>query len=188
MTDQLKNKIQKNRDAFEVEPPEGHFERFHLRMEDKAAKKKWPAGRLYLEVAAVVLIILLAGNQARIYFGADDRKQEILSATLSSVSPEYSEVEFYYTSAINDGMSHWKKLCEQGVISPEDQEVMETEMREFDETYARLQNDLTANPDDERVINAMLEVYQSRLSIITLIINKLEAIKQQKKTNHEKEI
>jgi len=108
--------------------------------------------------------------------------------TLSSVSPEYREVEYYYTTAIGQGMSQWKNLAEQGLISPEDQETMESEMKEFDETYARLQRELEASPGDERVINAMLEVYRSRLSIITLIINKLETIKQQKKASHETNI
>ena len=187
MTDLLKNRIQKNKDAFDVEPPEGHFERFRLKLETTPVKKKWLTGRSWLEIAAVVLIILLAGNQSRIYFSSNS-KQEARPLTLSSVSPEYGEVEYYYTSAIDEGMSHWKKLQEQGMISPEEQKIMKLEMKEFDETYVRLQKDLEVNPEDERVIHAMLEVYQSKLNIITLIINKLEAIKQQKKTRHETKI
>jgi len=49
-----------------------------------------------------------------------------------------------------------------------------------------LQVDLEANPTDERVINAMLEYYQARMNIITIIINKLQDAKQQKNNrNHE---
>ena len=187
MTDPLKNMIQKNKDAFEMEPPEGHFERFQMKLETTPVKKKWMSTRSWSEIAAAVLIIILAGNQARIYFSNDSTEKTRL-LTLSSVSPEYSEVEYYYISAIDEGMSHWEKLRKQGMISPKEQKMMEIEMKEFDDTYVRLQKDLEANPEDERVINAMLEVYQSRLSIITLIINKLETIKQQKKTNHETEI
>ncbi|MGV8096324.1 MAG: hypothetical protein AB2L24_31095 [Mangrovibacterium sp.] len=187
MTDPLKNIIQKSRDTFDVEPPEGHFDRFRFRLESAPAKKNWFARRSWLEIAAAILIILLAGNQTRMYFSKDSH-EEVKPLALSSVSPEYSEVEYYYISAIDQGMSHWTKLLEQGLVSPEEQEMMEMEMKEFDETYSRLQKELEASPEDERVINAMLEVYQSKLSIITLIINKLETIKQQKKTNHEKKI
>lgn len=187
MSDSLKNIIQKNRDAFEAEPMEGHFERFQLRQEASSAKRKGYGRRYYLKIAAAVLVVFLAGNQVRMYFSNESRDEAKL-LTLSSVSPEYSEVEYYYISAIGQGMSHWTKLQEQGLISPEEQQMMETEMKEFDETYARLQKELEASPEDERVINAMLEVYQSRLSIITLIINKLETIKQQKKTSHETKI
>lgn len=186
MNDPIKNIIQTNREAFDVEPPEGHFGRFQLKLE-KTQKKKKMTGRSWFEIAAAVLIIILAGNQIRIYFSNKSEK-EAVEPTLSSVSPEYQEVEYYYTSAIDEGMTHWKKLQEQGAIPSEQQKMMELEMKEFRETYSRLQKDLKANPEDERVIQAMLEVYQSKLSIITLIINKLETVKQQKKTNHEAKI
>lgn len=183
MTDPLKNMIQKNKDAFGVEPPEGHFERFLIKLETTPVKKKWMSARSWLEIAAAVLIIILSG----IYFSNDNTEKTRL-LPLSSVSPEYGEVEYYYISAIDEGMSHWEKLQKQGMVSPEEQKMMEVEIKEFNDTYTRLQKDLEANPEDERVINAMLEVYQSRLSIITLIINKLETIKQQKRINHETEI
>lgn len=182
MTDPLKNSIQKNREAFEVEPQEGHFERFQLRLEAYPVKRKAFGKKSYLQIAAAILFVLLAGNQLRMYLAQEKDKPP----TLSSVSQEYGEVEYYYTTAIGQGMSQWEKLLAQGLISPEDQNMMESEMKEFDETYARLQQELEASPEDERVVNAMLEVYQSRLSIITLIINKLETIKQQKKASHEK--
>lgn len=185
MTDPLKNSIQKNREVFEVEPHEGHFERFRSKLEASPVKRKGFGKKSYLQTAAAVLFVLLAGNQVRMYLAQGKDHQP---PTLSSVSPEYREVEYYYTTAIGQGMSQWKNLAEQGLISPEDQETMESEMKEFDETYARLQRELEASPGDERVINAMLEVYRSRLSIITLIINKLETIKQQKKASHETNI
>ena len=59
------------------------------------------------------------------------------------------------------------------------------EQQEFDEMYQKLIVDLKANPDDERVINAMLEYYQARMNVITLIINKLQEVKQQKYQSHE---
>ena len=59
--------------------------------------------------------------------------------------------------------------------------MMNAELSEFEEMYKTLQSDLASNPNDERVINAMLEYYQAKLSVINMIVNKLEEVKQ--KTN-----
>ena len=176
--------IRERQDAFEAEPPMGHFERFTEKLEKDFGKPRKVRRKYVLQIAAAILFVLLAGNQARMYIHV--RKTE--PVTLASVSPEYGEVEFYYTSAIRQGMLQWNELTKEGFISANEQQMMKSEIKEFDETYARLQKELQTNPEDERVINAMLEVYQTRLSIITLIINKLQKIKQQKLNHNETEI
>ena len=177
MNDELERLILNNRTSIQDEEPlEGHFERFEARLQ-KAAK---PTRRInfqpFLKIAAMVVFALLAVNQARIYFFPE--KTETLS--LGSISPEYREVEFYYTNAIQLGMNQWDKLSKEGFISETEQQMMQKEQAEFDQMYQKLIEDLKANPDDERVINAMLEYYQARMNVITMIINKLQEVKQQK--------
>jgi len=140
------------------------------------------------KVAAAVIFVFLAVNQGRIWFSADDENIVASSGQqemgLASVSPEYEEVEFYYTNAINTGLMQWEKMADAGLISEQEQEMMNVELTEFENVYDRLQNDLAASPNDERVINAMLEYYQKKLSLINMIVNKLEEVKQKNK-NHE---
>lgn len=175
MNDELERLILDNRHSLEDEEPmEGHFERFEARLQ-KASK---PSRMIYfkpiLRIAAIVVFALLAVNQVRIYYFAE--KQDAL--TLGSISPEYREVEFYYTSAIQTGMHQWNKLSSEGLISESEQQMMLDEQKEFDRMYQKLQEDLKENPNDERVINAMIEYYQARMNIINLIINKLQEVKQ----------
>jgi hypothetical protein len=86
-------------------------------------------------------------------------------------------------------MTQWKKLSDEGLVSEPEQQMMQQEQQDFDLMYQKLQEELKANPNDERVINAMLEYYQARMNIITLIINKLQEVKQQKNNkSHEIEI
>ncbi|MDP3644016.1 MAG: hypothetical protein Q8S54_12595 [Bacteroidota bacterium] len=182
MNDELERLILNNRTSFQdEEPPEGHFERFEARLQ-KASK---PARKIHFQpifkIAALVVLALLAVNQARIYFFPE--KQNAFS--LGSISEEYREVEFYYTNAIQLGMTQWEKLKNDGMISKSDDQIMQKEQAEFDQMYRKLQEDLKANPDDERVINAMLEYYQARMNIMTIIINKLQEVKQQKYQNNE---
>ncbi|HKI89661.1 MAG TPA: hypothetical protein VKA38_11585 [Draconibacterium sp.] len=174
------------------EPLEGHFNRFEAKLNLQHKKKKFNLNVVW-KVAAAVVFVLLAGNQVAIYlsqgnqgsmFSAFNKKD----VTLSSVSPEYKEVEFYYTSSINSGLNQWQKLKSEGFISEEEQNMMIDELNEFQNRYENLQKDLAANPNDERVINAMLEYYQAKLSVINMIVNKLEEVKQQTRNNHEPEI
>ena len=81
-----------------------------------------------------------------------------------------------------------RELKNEGLISESEQKMMQKEQKEFDQMYQKLLQDLKANPDDERVINAMLEFYESRMNITTLIINKLKEAKQQKNTHNESSI
>lgn len=177
MNDELERLILNNRTSIQDEEPlEGHFGRFEARLQ-KAAK---PTRRInfqqFLKVAAMVVFALLVVNQARIYFFPEETE----TLSLGSISPEYREVEFYYTNAIQLGMNQWDKLKKEGFISETEQQMMQKEQAEFDQMYQKLIDDLKANPDDERVINAMLEYYQARMNVITMIINKLQEVKQQK--------
>lgn len=183
MNDELERLILDNRHSLENEEPmEGHFERFEAKLQKASKPSRVVSFKPLLRIAAVVVFVLLAVNHIRIYFFPE--KQEQL--TLGSISPEYREVEFYYTNAIEMGMNQWDKLSGEGLISESEQQMMMEEQKEFDQMYQRLQKELQANPNDERVINAMIEYYQTRMSLMNLIIDKLEDVKQQKNNkSHE---
>lgn len=175
----------------ESEPLEGHFERFQSKLYLQH-KTKRITFNIVLKVAAAVVFILLATNQAFIYLSPNQQGSLLTvfhknEATLSSVSSEYEEVEFYYTNAINVELNQWNTLNNEGFISAEEQKMMDDELGEFENRYKTLQADLAANPKDERVVNAILEYYQSKLNVINIIVNKLEEVKN-KNNNHETSI
>lgn len=190
--DNIEEMILKNQEALnDSEPLEGHFERFEAKLKLQHKKKKITFNMVW-KVAAAVIFVFLATNQAAIYFSTDhqgffasnNNKSEV---TLGTVSPEYKEVEFYYTNAINVGLEQWNGLEKEGFISESEQQMMDSELAEFEERFKTLQTDLAANPDDERVINAMIGYYQAKLDIINMIVNKLQEVKQTNR-NHETEI
>jgi len=170
------------------EPLDGHFERFQAKL-NRQNKKKTITFSLVWKVAAAVVFVLLAVNQANIYFSPDKQNANLANNntefSLASVSPEYKEVEFYYTNAISVGLNQWNGLKTDGFISESEQETMNAELAEFEERFKTLQTDLAANPNDERVINAMLEYYQAKLEIINMIVNKLQEVKQEKNNRLE---
>lgn len=191
--DDIEKLIQQHLESLNsAEPQEGHFERFEHKLNRQNKKKKVNYNMVW-KVAAIVIIVLLAANQAYIYLSPDAQKSMMErnpknEISLASVSDEYREVEFYYTNAINVGLREWGELEQAGLITSAEQNLMDNELEEFEARFKTLQADLAANPNDERVINAMLEYYQAKLSIISLIVSKLEEVKTQKNNYHETDI
>jgi hypothetical protein len=190
--DNIEDLILKNLDSLnDFEPAEGHYERFQAKLNAEGKRKRFNF-TLVWKVAAAVVFVLLATNQAYIYFSSDKNGVFVNESnepiTLSSVSAEYGEVEYFYTSAINQGLNQWNALAADGFISETEQQMMNTELADFEQRYKSLQHDLAANPNDERVINAMIEYYKAKLEIIDMIVNKLQEVKQQKNNNHEDKI
>jgi hypothetical protein len=72
--------------------------------------------------------------------------------------------------------------------NPEQKEILINEMKSMDSVYVSLQKELKANPDDERIINAMIEHYQTKLEVMTYIVNQLKTIRNdnQNSTKNEK--
>jgi hypothetical protein len=175
------------------EPRDGHFDRFEAKLKSHN-RRKIISLSMVLKVAAAVVFVLLAANQAFIYFSSDEKLSSTAeennrqNVSLASVAPEYEEVEFYYNNAINVGLNQWESMVEIGLISDEEQNLMDKELDEFGNVYESLRKDLEANPNDERVINAMLEYYQTKLSVINMIVNKLEEVKQKNNTTNETEM
>lgn len=181
--DDIEELIYKNLGGLnEREPLVGHFDRFEAKLKAQHKKKKITFNVVW-KVAAAIIFVLLLTNQAYIYLSPNNKGTMLNAAgmeetTLASVSTEYAEVEFYYNNAINVGLDQWKSLSLEGLISTEEQQMMKTELIDFEDRLNVLQEDLAANPNDERVINAILEYYQTKLSVISMIVSKLEEVKK----------
>ncbi|HAX95889.1 MAG TPA: hypothetical protein DCY35_05130 [Prolixibacteraceae bacterium] len=165
------------------EPPEGHFERFEARLKEEGKIQAFSWNRVW-RVAAAVVFVLLAVNQARIWL----EPEEATFTSLANISPEYAEVEYFYTSSIQQGINSWNDLAAGGIVSEEENRIMQQELKDFEVRFEEIQQEFEANPHDERVIQAMLEYYQAKLNVITLIVSKLQEVQQQKMIRYEKEI
>lgn len=177
--------IRGNKDLFEGdEPSEGHFERFNWKLEKRfhTVTTKRSIVPYLLRAAVVTLLITLSSLWIWDNFLKPGRQR----MALGDVSPQYREVENYYIHQVN--------LMESEIIStslnqnPEQKEMLMKEMKSMDSVYVQLQRDLKANPDDERIINAMIEHYQTKLDVMTFIINQLKTIRNgnQNTTQNEK--
>jgi hypothetical protein len=94
-------------------------------------------------------------------------------------------VENYYLHQVNLMESEIGTVNITG--NPEQKQMLDKELKSMDSVYVQLQKELKANPDDERIINAMIEHYQTKLEVMTFIVNQLKSIRNENQNNSKDE-
>lgn len=180
----IEDLIRDNRGFFdESEPGEGHFERFTRKLEARFAVKtvKRSIVPYLLKAAVVTLLVTLSSLWTWDHFLRPDRGR----MTLGDISPEYREVENYYAHQVN--------LMEDELAgidfrnNPEQKLMLRDELKSMDSISVQLQKELYANPNDERIINAMIEHYQAKLEVMTYIVNQLKTIRNENQIESDNE-
>lgn len=173
--DRLEKIMKENKELFlDQEPPSGHLERFEQKLKKQNAK-----GRVIQltakvsRIAAVGLLVIMSSLWAYNQFGSSDEVQQM---KLGEVNQKYKEVEYFFTSQIND------KYQELQTVEATDEsaykETLFTELEQMDSIYDQLQAELGANPNDERIIQAMIMHYQTKLKVMSDILKKLNTYKE----------
>jgi len=179
----LEKIIQENRLDFDsFEPTEGHFERFEEKLLAYNKKQKSFHIGYLLKTAVVAVLVVLSGLWVYDHFIFQATPKGI---ALSEISPEYSEVEMYYTHLVNQ---RYDEILSYEFMDSTQKEMLMHELTEMDSIYDNLKNDLKTNPTDERIINAMIQHYQLKVEVMNRILAQLQqakTINQQKSINHE---
>jgi hypothetical protein len=174
--------IRENKEFFEdAEPSKGHLERFNTKLElrfQKVAPKRSIVPYL-LKAAVVTLLVTLSSLYTWDHF----LRPASSRTTLGQVSPQYKEVESYYIHQVN--MMEGELVNVDLKNNPEQKEMLLKEMKGMDSVYVSLQKELKANPNDERIINAMIEHYQTKLEVMNFIISQLKAIRNENQNKTE---
>ncbi len=187
MMNTLEEIIKRGRGEFDDrEPSEGHFERFSFKLATRlhAGRAKRSILPYLLKAAVVTLLVTLSSLWTFDHFVRPNLKKTM---TLSEVSPEYREVETYYVRQVNFMENEFTSL---DLANPEQKEALMNEMALMDSVYVELQKELKANPNDQRIIDAMIKHYQTKLDVLNYIIDQLREIKAETKipVSHEKAI
>lgn len=177
--DELDKIFLDNKDAFQEEPPPGHFERFKERLSNKGEGKRKRSANFYWRMAAILIIGLFIAN---LFVHIFPRQDEVASEMIHS---EILDTEIYYTNQINYGISELKELSSKGILESKENELISTELSEMDSLLTHLKEEYKSNPNDERIIAAMVEHYQVKLEIINTILNELNRVKIQKNNSYE---
>ena len=171
------DKIFKEKISDLEEPSVGHFKRFHSKLLKQEKKSRLVP---FLKVAALFIFVLLS---ASLYVHLMDRKTTDQQAGI--INNEMRETEFYYNNKINNEISNIENMARIGIAPASELLEIKNELTKMDSLYQDLKRDHQANPNDERVLNAINNHYQAKLEIVNTIKTNWENVKQQKLEYHE---
>jgi hypothetical protein len=173
----LEDHIKARRELFDTEQPrEGHEERFLQKLYSRPARRLQV--RHVLQIAASVAILVTSGIVLINVKKSGDKvaRQEVPASVI--------EADIYYTSQMD---ARYEQIRNFNFEDMEEKTLLLDELKDLDEYHQQLMNDLEANPDDDRVISAMIRHYQIKLEIMDQIILQLNQIKSETSPNHENE-
>ena len=161
-------------------PREGHKARFADKLNQanvnstKGRSSFWKP----LMIAAACIVVCLG------VFSTMTQNQEIND--LASVSPELAKTQDFFTVTIAEEL---KKLDAEH--SPLTEDIIYDAMRELkhlETAYQTLKIDLKESGQDQRVIYAMISNFQTRIDILTNVLEHIENLKQLKTKTNDTEI
>jgi chromosome segregation ATPase len=161
---ELENIIKRNAGFFDSEEPSAaHFEKFLKKLDDiQHNAKKERLIRILTHVASAAAVFLLVISIVLLRLQSSDNN---LSQQLPA---EVLEIENYYQYQIESNLKTLNSNLEK---CPVQKQNLQSCFKELDKSFMTIQNDLKENPGDERVLNALINHYQTKLDIMEQMVS-----------------
>ena len=163
----LDDYIKENLEQFDAEEPlDGHYDRFDAKLAQLEKRRGDRTETILLRIAAALLLALVISYAANREFRFLNRNTgNIISAI---AYPELNEAEQFYTSQLS---LYYTKIRDLRFNNDqtEKKQVMD-ELSEMDQQVRAMKQDLLQNPDDERIVNAIINFYQVKIELMDMII------------------
>lgn len=147
------------------EPDPGHLERMMNRINIQRVEDRRKVRAMWLRIAAVLLLCTVISFVAFKESGLISKFNHVLSGMPNQ---ELNEAEQYYNSQLS---IYYHKI--QNLRFNNDQaektQVLH-ELSAMDEQVQIMKHDLIQNPDDERVVHAIISFYQLKIELMDVII------------------
>jgi cytochrome c-type biogenesis protein CcmH/NrfG len=163
----IDNYIRNNLEKFDTEEPlSGHAERFSAKLKRNYGMISGNIWLMVARVAAVILFGLIISYV--IVHEFDQLKMNSVGKNAAISNPELLETEQFYTSQLN---IYYKRIQNLGFNNnlKEKKKVL-NELSEMDKQVQAMKRDLQQNPDDERIVSAIINFYQLKIEIMDMII------------------
>ncbi len=161
-------------------PREGHEDRFMQKLERLPKRSPFRKIRFRhaIQVAASVAIILTSAIVLvrTDKSGSKVAQQEIPAAVM--------EADIYYASQVD---ARYNEIRDFDFDDAEEKTLLLDELKDLESYHKQLMKDLEANPDDDRVVSALIRHYQLKLEVMDQIISQLNQVKSEISEDHEKE-
>ncbi|MCO5723816.1 hypothetical protein [Robiginitalea marina] len=160
------------------EAPEGHRERFLQRLESGSTPgtgRGQPWWR-HLSVAAAAVLLLAA--TAFLWLPGPSLEQQV-----AEISPEVSQTSNYFAGMVSRQVQELRQL-----ESPQTRPLIEDTLKQLealDRSYRQLEEDLLAGGNSKMILGAMIQNFQTRISLLQEVMKEAERVNQFKNQTHE---
>ncbi|MBN1599431.1 MAG: hypothetical protein JW894_14145 [Bacteroidales bacterium] len=177
MKDKLEDFVRSHNTEFDLNEPDQDLWKG---IEKRISKKKHLSWHYYMSRAAVVTVIFGASLLVqRIWIGREGKVAETKEAEINI--PELREAEMYYLGMINAKLEEVKPFLSK---YPSLEEELNTDLSELDSICNGLKKDLKDNIANHEVIEAMIQNYRLRITMLEDMLMFLEEDSQEEETNN----
>jgi len=175
MSSQLEDFIRNNREQFDdAGPGDELWQRIERRLprqtyNEKLTKKTFSFG-FVLRVAATVIVVMGLCFTAYLKLFSSH-------VDLAAINPEYAQQQEHYVSLVETKRSELKAVTKE---DPKLYEEFNAEYNRMDSIYRRLDSELPASPDREKVLRAMIQNLQIQTQILNQQLNVVEQYNKMK--------
>lgn len=157
----LENFIKEEQNSFDEEPmPLGHENRFLMKLEKSKIDTE---NRVrFWRVAAAIIVLLVAGGSLLLPRFNSPVDVQYGSMSLSDVSADMADIEFYYSSQLEEKYTALQELSETNLKVKS----LFQELASLNDEYENLERELYRSGTNDRVILAMIENFRLRLKIV----------------------
>lgn len=185
MSNRLKKFMGDNRKAFDNETPsEKVWQNIEASFSIKQ-KKKFVLTRLYKwSMAAAAMLIIASGVYLMV------NKKTVEETAVVNFEPDINTLVPYYALEMNQFVkmidTKQEELKQLAKEQPELYNEFTTAINQLDSSYNNLKNQLSATPNREMLLEAMIKNLQLQLNVLNQQLNIIHQIKESKKYSHEK--
>lgn len=186
MSDKLKKFIAENEVDFDRAPAAGHFERFKKKQEAElritlAPKKPWAP---VIMRAAAIFVGVLGVSWLFYTLGKMEASNGFAQQTNPNLgfSTELVEAENFFNAQVE---TRKKEVLAYASSDSEGLTQIMTELEKLELQYLDLKEELAVNNNNERIVNAMIENYRSRLELLERLLKQLKKSNQLKQKHHD---
>lgn len=128
-----------------------------------------------LGIAALIMVVMSVGF---IFYLQKQHQQPI---DLANINPEYARQQMHYASEVESKRTELKALAKS---DPDLYREFNAEFIKMDSTYKKLNKELIASPNQERVLRAMIRNLQIQTELLNQQLEVIEQYNQTKKQEY----
>jgi|GEM_PF-372467 len=181
----LEDIIRNNKEKFDdLEPADGHFERFQNKLNNYNNKKSSfsLSYKFVLKVAVVGLLVVL--SSLWLYDNIYDN-QSTEQIAVKNIPPEFREAQLYYSGMVD---RKYNQIQDFEFKSKKQKKMLLNELKAMDSVYYNIKQDFKENPNDPRVMNALIRHYQMKLEVMTQVVEQLNQVQEIKNQDNKNKI